>query len=289
MARTRREVLQAGLTLTAITTAGCVEWIDHEDVDSSDGSTNELEQERQRNDQLETEIEERDERIDELEAQNERPTDGEDGHDFSSEELEQAHALAAEIREAVVRVNAGTGWHLGDGVIITNFHIVQEFGTPQVRTYAAEERNARWQSAERIGQGTYIDDLAAVVISDTDLPALPLGELDDLEMEMPLMHIGHPGPVGSWIPSIGRFVRYDSMGTRIARHQLVTSVPADGGNSGSPTMTLDGEVVGITYAGLPQTEQEFSPETVYTDFDDHRYDTHHISTDVLHSYLDEWL
>jgi serine protease Do len=295
MPRTRRDVLTAGLTLAVTTTAGCVEWIESEDVDQTDGRTDsteaELEQERRRNEQLEAELEDRDDRLEEVEGQGQSQGDAmaEDTHDFSSEELEQAHSLAADVREAVVRVNGGTGWHLGDGVIITNFHVVQEFGTLQVRTYAGEEQNTRWQSGELIGQGTYIDDLAAIRISDTDLPTLSIGELDTLEMETPLMHIGHPGRVGSWIPSLGRFVRFDSMGTHTTRHQLVTSVPADGGNSGSPAMTLDGEVVGVTYAGLPQTEQEFSPETVYTDFDDYRYDTHHISIEILQSYLNEWL
>ncbi len=82
-------------------------------------------------------------------------------------------------------------------------------------------------------------DVAILRTDYTKAPGLPVGSSGGLKEGDPLVQVGHPGGIGNWVMTLGEVVmRHGS--------RLVGTVPTAGGMSGSPVLTLDGKVVGIT-------------------------------------------
>lgn len=168
--------------------------------------------------------------------------------EFDDETRERAKQVGIETRSAVVVVGSGaevpgrrtqgTGWLYDDGVVVTNSHVVGQVDSLTVETFGGET-----YGASLLGRvGDMNPDVAALEI-DGDVPAdpLPRGSRENIGDDQPLVQVGHPGMVGKWAIGLGRFHTYDER-----FDWLLTTVPSEQGNSGSPLVTLDGTVVGLT-------------------------------------------
>jgi serine protease Do len=181
-----------------------------------------------------------------------------DGH--PQERLDAAKSVAADIRESVVVINAGrglgTGWFVGDGLVMTNAHNIAQFGrvASDITGYTLDGTELTFEVVEYVENNS--PDVALLRTGGTTRPALALADSSDLEPGTPLVMVGHPGGVGHWVVSLGLYVRKSNDGDGGAETapssdgfqpvpSLLSSVPGRQGNSGSPMVTMDGEVVAM--------------------------------------------
>ena len=174
---------------------------------------------------------------------------------FDDETRRRARDVGVATREGVVYLQlrtgdslyVGTGWVLDDEHVVTNGHVVERGRDLTCYTLDGDEL-----SLERVGTSRRPD--VALLRTDDDLPAaLPTGATADLDGGQPLVQVGHPGAVGNWIISLGRFS--GRTGLFGSGDTLESTVPTARGNSGSPLVTLDGGVVGMTFASTTKTSR----------------------------------
>ncbi|WP_162224457.1 S1C family serine protease [Halorussus amylolyticus] len=199
-----------------------------------------------------------------------QPNDGEsaDESEFSGDIREMARRVGTEIQQSVVEISfdggrgGGTGWFLDDGHIVTNSHIARQTETVQFETFGGETG-----TAERVGyHPDMTPDLALLETDVSGVPSLSKGDSSTLEAGQPLVIVGHPGRVGKWVISLGAFQEY-----REGIDWLLTDAPTNQGNSGSPLVTLDGNVVGcVSGTTYPNGRPEgiVRSETVFEEFPD---------------------
>ena len=218
-----------------------------------------------------------------------RPADS----SFDAETRRRAKEAGLSTREGVVYLQlrsaegfyVGTGWVLDDSHIVTNAHVIERGSDVTCYTLGGDEL-----PVERVGASRSPD--VALLRSDGDLPAaLPTGSAADVERGQPLVQVGHPGSVGNWVVSLGRFSgRTGVFGTG---DTLRSTVPTARGNSGSPLVTLDGEVVGVTFASttrtsrLPGAAPEPSAPAVRESFEPESTALH-VAVGRVESLVEEW-
>lgn len=185
--------------------------------------------------------------------------------EFDDDVRAMAREVGLAARESVVRVSntvdrgRGTGWVLDDGYVVTNAHIAAGGIEHEVRTFDGET-----VPATRVGYTRDLDpDVALLEAPALDVAPLPTGTSSELEQGDPLVQVGHPAQVGAWILALGRFV--DRLP---AFDWLLSDIPTDRGNSGSPLVTLAGDVVGMT-SGSTRTDDRRDytrSERVFTEY-----------------------
>ncbi len=138
----------------------------------------------------------------------------------------------------------GSGFIISkDGYILTNNHVVED--ADEVKVTLSDERT---YDAKVIGTDDRTDLAILKIAVDHDLPIVPLGDSNKLE-------------VGDWVIAIGNpfgLERTVTAGIVSARGRVIGSGPYDDfiqtdasinpGNSGGPLFNLQGEVVGINAA-----------------------------------------
>jgi serine protease Do len=150
----------------------------------------------------------------------------------------------------------GTGFVVRtDGVIVTNFHVVEGavdikviMPPPDRRTFTARVIGA---DAER--------DVAVLKVDSADLPTVPLGSSSDLQLGEPVIALGYalalpggPTVTSGIISSLERTVEIQDQAqgtTRTLEGILQTDAAINPGNSGGPLVDLAGNVIGINTAG----------------------------------------
>lgn len=157
----------------------------------------------------------------------------------------------ARYKEAVVVVltddSKGTGFSISEeGQILTNYHVVDDnksviVGFPEAGRFKADVIN------------TYPSiDLAILQVDEKDLPYLELAENPSYSFGDPITFIGNPL----------KFTGIANEGTLIDFYQLsdwevpvmMMEAPVYRGNSGSPVLNEEGQVVGIVFATLDHDE-----------------------------------
>ena len=139
----------------------------------------------------------------------------------------------------------GTGFIIStNGEILTNYHVVENAQKLTVTLYDGTE-----YPAELLGYEAE-SDVALLKIDATNLPALPLGNSDILNVGDQIAAIGNPlgeltytMTVG-YVSAKGRAVYTDEMPINM----LQIDAAINSGNSGGPLFNLAGEVIGITTA-----------------------------------------
>lgn len=190
--------------------------------------------------------------------------------------LEAAERIGVAARDAVVNLELGngmaSGWFIDDYHIITNAHNVFDHHGGTTRDATA------WTVTGDTYDTTLVDFVDTlrpdVALLRTDRPApatLTPGTTPPHSSRAYYVQVGHPGEVGNWVISIGKMVSgYESEapdGEFIA--ELQTTIPGRQGVSGSPVLDLDGNVVGLTYAGNPIRAKQpdeaplVAPDVVY--------------------------
>lgn len=138
------------------------------------------------------------------------------------------------------RESLGSGFIIDEsGYIMTNAHVVD--GADEILVRLSDRRELE---AELVGADVKTD-IAVLKVDADDLPALTLGDSDDLQ-------------VGEWVAAIGSPFGFDhsvtagivsAINRTLPRDAYVpfiqTDVAINPGNSGGPLFNLEGEVVGI--------------------------------------------
>lgn len=138
-------------------------------------------------------------------------------------------------------VGTGSGFAVGEDVLVTNRHVVAGAETLQLSTYDGQDI-----LVETAGSAV-VADLALVRTKDA-LPAAVTLAPADPELGDAVEIVGYPGG-GRLTSSTGRVLGYqdDPLGANAGR-VMVTDAEAQPGSSGSPVYDAEGRVVGVVYA-----------------------------------------
>ena len=164
--------------------------------------------------------------------------------DLSFQELANQVKPSIVVIESVDRIGReggrGTGFVVSsDGLIATNFHVIGEHRSFQVRF--ANGDSYQPTSIVAIDRAR---DLALFKIDAKDLPVLPLGKSDELSLGETILSIGNP--LGySFSVSRGVVAAIRELEFGDGKPMVQVAVPIEPGSSGSPVINLDGEVVAI--------------------------------------------
>lgn len=180
---------------------------------------------------------------------------------FEDDVLSTAQSVGTQVRESVIMLELdggqATGWYVDDRHVMTNAHNV------------AGQNSATARTMDGSSFGLTVVDLVEEMFPDVALlradrsgTPLPLGSASSLEPGETVVQVGHPGDVGNWLITTGRYLRSSGMDDEDWDDEveddfepvpdLTTSAPGAEGNSGSPLVNLDGEVVGMTHGGTDQ-------------------------------------
>jgi regulator of sirC expression with transglutaminase-like and TPR domain len=162
--------------------------------------------------------------------------------------IEGVQTLVAKVQPSVVVITVGDreGRTLGvgsgviirdDGLIATNLHVLGEGRPLTVRLFDKREFPVTQVFAHEKSQ-----DLAVVKVEATGLPALELGDSDQLQQGQPTVGFGNPqGLEHSVVTGVISALRKDVDGMSM----IQLAIPIERGNSGGPVVDLDGKVVGL--------------------------------------------
>lgn len=246
---------------------------------------------------LETRIEQKEQRITELES-----VILQDGafFDFSKQTLDTAKTLGNKVKQSVAQVKTqitensygeGTAWHMGDGFYLTNAHVVRDAQSISLNLYAKSEENISEVSAKLLGKEfNRTTDMALLKAAQTEQPALSSATSTNLSKGDPLIQVGNPLGVGRWVIGLGPFDHYGTYREGDSGSNEFTSyLPNRRGNSGSPVLSLNGEVVGMTHASSPDRDATLhAPSTPFTHYGRFPELTFHQNSAVFTRHIQNW-
>jgi serine protease Do len=139
---------------------------------------------------------------------------------------------------------AGSGILISsDGYILTNNHVVGEADTITVRL--ADEREFK---AEVVGTDPQ-SDVALIKIDGKNLPSLPLGDSDKLEVGEWVIAIGSPFELSQTVTvGVVSAKGRSRIGINDYENFIQTDAAINPGNSGGPLLNIYGEVIGMNTA-----------------------------------------
>ena len=149
--------------------------------------------------------------------------------------------IVARTRPAVVVIDTDDGLGSGfvikpDGIIVTNNHVVANAKSMAVKLPSGEVyRNVYLLSSDPI------NDLAFLKIEAVDLPTIPLGNSNNVQLGDEVLLVGAPQGLEQTVSNgLISGIRIDD-GVRV----LQTSAAASPGSSGGPLLNRKGEAVGV--------------------------------------------
>jgi serine protease Do len=156
----------------------------------------------------------------------------------------------------------GTGFFIrSDGVIVTNFHVVEgaaritvTTSTPPIRRFPA-----------RLIGGDQDADLAVLKVDAQGLATVGLGDSGSMDLGQRVVAVGYalalnggPTVTSGIVSALDHTVRAADpnfpKGSRTYTHVIQTDAAINPGNSGGPLLNLAGQVIGINTAGAQQAE-----------------------------------
>jgi serine protease Do len=202
---------------------------------------------------------------------------------------QQAQTVGIAAREGVVVLQAGAGslataWAVDDSHLLTVAHAVPAPGRPV----------ECWSLDGEPFEGTVVDLVddqnpdVGLIETDQTLTPLETGSSQALEPDDPLVEVGHPGNFGYWVLSAGPYLAHERT------HAFASEVPILIGNSGSPVLDLDGQVVGISsFATIDQAQQAawgepFRDETPMHEPVRPEITTYHVPIEDAIDRMEEW-
>src|SRR5208283_2864917 len=135
-----------------------------------------------------------------------------------------------------------------DGYIITNYHVVEQ--SDDIKVILFDKRGFR---AKIIGSDPKTD-LAVIRISAKDLPVVPWGDSDRLQVGEFVLAIGNPFALSHTVTmgivsAVGRV----DVGITDYENFIQTDAAINPGNSGGPLVNIKGELIGINTAIFSKT------------------------------------
>lgn len=164
--------------------------------------------------------------------------------------------LAALVKKSVVvvtfrgrdgeRQGLGSGFIIdSNGLIATNMHVIGE-----ARPISVELHDGRKFDVTAVEATERSQDLAVLRIDARNLPALPLGNSDELQEGQPIVAVGNPVGLERSVVSGVLSGRREIDG----RTMLQVAMPIERGNSGGPLLDLRGHVHGLLTLKSLKTE-----------------------------------
>jgi serine protease Do len=131
-----------------------------------------------------------------------------------------------------------------DGLVVTNHHVIE--GADSVMVVLNDRREFR---AEVVGADAAADLALLRIDPPSSLPALPMGDSDNLEVGDLVLAIGNPFGIGQTVTS-GIISALSRTGPRVGSDLsfIQTDAAINPGNSGGALVTIDGELVGVNTA-----------------------------------------
>jgi S1-C subfamily serine protease len=195
---------------------------------------------------------------------------------FDDATVDTAAMVGERVAESVVKLpetvpsdgpfftpGGATGWFRRPNEVVTNAHVADRL--PVTFTGTLRDGTTIDLETVAVSSGPYNEPMdLALLRTDHEGTPLPVGDAGRLESGQPLVLVGHPTHFGDWTVSLGRYTysgaeladagidgdEADERGLPSPRPSGFTAVvPAQGGNSGSPVVTLDGRVVGTIWFG----------------------------------------
>ncbi len=158
---------------------------------------------------------------------------------------EQA-ALIERIQSSLVQINngrrgigAGVIWQ-SDGIIVTNAHVIRR------RDLEVTFSDGRTLPARLLAYDQD-NDIAALSVDATDLPAIELGDSTQLQPGQLVLALGHPWGITSAATAgvlLGAGARWPEM-PGSGREWVAVSLRLRPGNSGGPLVDASGRLLGI--------------------------------------------
>jgi len=138
----------------------------------------------------------------------------------------------------------GSGVILGDGYVVSNFHVVGN--ATDIRVVLSDKREF---DAEFVLGDAQTDLAVLKLINAPNLPALPFADSDQVEVGDLVLAIGNPFGVGQTVSSgiISANARSGQVGGRPG-YFIQTDAPINPGNSGGALVDMAGRLVGINTA-----------------------------------------
>jgi len=135
-----------------------------------------------------------------------------------------------------------------DGYIVTNNHVIEK--ADDIKVFFVDKRSFR---AKIVGSDPKTD-IAIIKIDATNLPVLPWGDSDNLQVGEFVLAIGNPFGLRNTvtmgiISAIGR----TDVGITDYENFVQTDAAINPGNSGGPLVNMKGEVIGINTAIFSRT------------------------------------
>jgi Do/DeqQ family serine protease len=137
-----------------------------------------------------------------------------------------------------------------DGLIVTNHHVIED--ADQIMVVLSDRRE---YEAEILGDDETADlTLLRIDTGGERLPALPLGDSDNLEVGDLVLAIGNPFGIGMTVTSgIASALARTTPDIGADLSFIQTDAAINPGNSGGALVTLDGRLAGINTAIFSQT------------------------------------
>jgi S1-C subfamily serine protease len=177
-----------------------------------------------------------------------------------------------QVLPSVVNVRNGGGQGTGfivreDGVIVTNFHVVE--GASRLTVFTSDEQPQEFDA--RVIGGDVQADLAVLDVDAEGLPTVPLGDSGELRLGQQVVALGYalgleggPSVTSGIVSSLTRRITVSDPGCppeecgsaqqRVYTDVIQTDAAINPGNSGGPLVDMAGNVVGINTAGTSAAE-----------------------------------
>jgi S1-C subfamily serine protease len=153
-----------------------------------------------------------------------------------------AHDLPA---DQIRATGSGVVIDAGEGVILTNAHVID--GADEIIVAFADGRELQ---AKRIGSDASAD-VAVIRVQAQVLPAIAIGDSDQLEVGDFVLAIGNPFQIGQTVTSgIVSGLHRNKLGIGPHEDFIQTDAAIYPGNSGGALVNLRGELIGINTAYL---------------------------------------
>ena len=172
----------------------------------------------------------------------------------NDQQIEEREELAA----------TGSGVVIGQGFVLTNYHVVEDASSLRV-TVTDDSGNTDEYAATLVAYDESLD-IAIVYATGLDLPAVTLGDSDTLQVGDWAINIGNPlgftktTTVGV-VSALNRAIEsesYDKYGRKstITNAMIQVDAAINSGNSGGALFNMQGQVIGINSSKIASTEYE---------------------------------
>ncbi|MEL7012098.1 MAG: trypsin-like peptidase domain-containing protein [Pseudomonadota bacterium] len=138
----------------------------------------------------------------------------------------------------------------GDGIVVSNFHVVG--GASDIRVVLKDRR----EFSARVLLSDQESDLAVLQMEDAPtMPALPLRNSDTVQVGELVLAIGNPFGVGQTVSSgiVSGLARSGTATGNLRGYFIQTDAPINPGNSGGALVDMNGALIGINTAILSRS------------------------------------